>query len=59
MYNTVIGTTGGPLKNPIFQNPFTKTDRWYQYTSGGSPIPGVTSTITAQGLGTLWTTGQV
>jgi hypothetical protein len=55
VYNTIIGET--PMgKAYIYQNPFTKTAMWYAFTKNGGTN---TSTLTAQGFGTLWTTGQV
>ncbi len=57
IFNTVIGY--GAMGTTLFQNPFTRTDKRRKYFTNGSPIPGKTSTVTAIGLGTLWTTGQV
>ena len=54
---TVLGTNNG--KATAWQNPWSKTAKWYKYYTNGDPIPGKTSTLTAIGVGTLWTTGQV
>jgi hypothetical protein len=54
LYNTQIGT--GSAGTPIYQNPFSKTDMWYNTTPKGKVD---VHTIRAIGSGTLWTTGQV
>ena len=53
-FATVIGT--GDMGTPLYQNPYTKTDMWYQVPTEGKVK---TATITAIGSGTLWTTGLV
>jgi hypothetical protein len=51
---TKIGS--GTMGTLLYQNPYTKTNKWYKNT----PMGGVkVNTITAIGTGTLWTTGQV
>jgi hypothetical protein len=57
LYQTQIGV--GTMNTPLFQNPFSKTAMWYKYDTYGNLVPGKTSTLTAVGEGTLWTTGQV
>ena len=54
LYGTQIGTT--TMGAPIYQNPFSKTNRWYRTTPSGKVK---VHTILAIGSGTLWTTGQV
>jgi hypothetical protein len=54
LYNTIVDYD--PMGNPIYQNPFSKTDMWYKTTPKGAVK---VSTILAVGSGTLWTTGQV
>jgi hypothetical protein len=53
-YNTVVDSGG--MGTPLYQNPFTKTDIWYNVTLKGKIK---TDVITAIGTGTLWTTGTV
>jgi hypothetical protein len=54
LYGTIIGYGTGDT--PIYQNPFSKTDKWYKTTPKGAIK---VRTILAIGSGTLWTTGQV
>jgi len=54
LYGTIIGY--GDMGTPIYQNPFSKTNRWYRTTPSGKVK---VHTILAIGSGTLWTTGQV
>jgi hypothetical protein len=54
LYNTQIGT--GAMGTTIWQNPYSKTNKWYKTTPKGKVN---VSTILAVGSGTLWTTGQV
>jgi hypothetical protein len=50
LFKNTVYSYGGGGKTYWF-NPYSKTDKWYYY--------GGTSTISAIGTGTLWTTGQV
>jgi hypothetical protein len=53
-YATVIGTGG--MGTPLYQNPYARTEMWYQWTPKGKVK---VNTDTAIGTGTLWTTGTV
>jgi hypothetical protein len=57
MYNTLVGQTAMGAR--LYQNPIIKTGKFYMYYTNEPTTPGKTSTLTAVGLGTLWTTGQV
>lgn len=54
LFNTLIGY--GATGTPLYQNPFTKTDRWYKTTPKGQVK---VNTVTAVGSGTPWTTGAL
>jgi hypothetical protein len=53
-YNTIISY--GKMGTPIYQNPFSDTDKWYKTTPKGAVK---VSTISQVGSGTVWTTGPV